>query len=205
MMKLPKLSNFFPVNETMADLYGGWLEGPFFKIIFNQGLMNDQIDSANYFLEQNGFETVISEDDFKDNLEIELDLITFSFKTLGGNMLLLIYEQPLMSKPMDSLVEFIKLFRDERDWKQFHTSKNLSMAISAEAGELLDHFLWDRSNDINQDKISNEIADILMYLILLSNELNIDIIDSVINKIKQNAEKYPIDKSKGTARKYNKL
>ena len=204
-MLLPKLADYFPVNNAMAELYGGWLEGPYFKVIFSQGAMTDQINLANSFLKDNGFETEIHEGDFNDDLEIEVDLITFSYRTLGGNMLLFIYEQPLMSQPIDSLIELIRLFRDERDWKEFHTAKNLAMAVSSEAGELLDLFLWDRGDNPDRQKISNEIADVFIYLLLLSKELEIDIFKSAIDKIKTNAEKYPVEKSKGTAKKYNEL
>jgi hypothetical protein len=112
-MKLPKLSKFFPIDETLADLYGGWLEGPFFKISFHDGTRGELIEKANQFLKENGFETVITESDFEDDLEIEIDLIIFSFKVLGPNVLLLNFEQPLMSKPIDSLIELVTLFRDE--------------------------------------------------------------------------------------------
>lgn len=204
-MKLPKLADFFPVNNAMAELYGGWLEGPFFKVIFNKGAMKNQIKRANEFLIENGFETQIEVSYFDDNLEFEIDLLTFSYNTLGGNMLLFIYEQPPNLNPFDSLTELVRVFRDEREWKQFHTAKNLSMAVSSEAGELLDLFLWDREEKVNKEKASNEIADILIYLLLLSKELNIDILESVVEKVQNNNLKYPVEKSKGIAKKYNEL
>ncbi len=204
-MKLPILKDFFPINNAMAELYGGTLAGHFFTIVFNQENVIEQIRRANIFLKENGFETEIHESDFDDNKEIELELITFSYKALGPNMLMMTYEQPILSQPINSLIELITLFRDERDWKQFHTPKNLTMAISSEVGELLDLFLWDRSKDVKLDKVANEISDILIYLLLLSKELNIDVFKSVIEKIKLNYEKYPSEKSKGSDKKYNEL
>ncbi len=204
-MKLPQLSYFFPVNEAMANLYGGWLEGPFFKIIFNEGTRLEQLQKAKSFLIENGFEIEISENDFNDEGEFEQDSLILTYNLLGTNMLLLIYEQPILVQPLDSLIELIRLFRDERDWKKFHTPKNLAMALSSEAGELLDLFLWDREDNPNKEKIANEIADIFIYLLLLSKGLEIDILKSAIEKIKKNDENYPADKARGTARKYNAL
>ncbi|MEN2489452.1 nucleotide pyrophosphohydrolase [Flavobacterium sp. B11] len=99
-------------------------------------------------------------------------------------------------------------FRNERDWKQFHDSKNLALAISLEAAELNELFLWKKDNEvenINKDRLKEEIADILSYTFLLAEKHNLDVFDIVSEKIKKNAQKYPVDKAKGTAKKYNEL
>ncbi|NOR56493.1 MAG: nucleotide pyrophosphohydrolase [Sulfurovum sp.] len=102
-------------------------------------------------------------------------------------------------------------FRDERDWKQFHNPKDLSQAISIEASELLEHFLWisqKGSHKIVQDNkedIADEMADIFAYLLSLSDITGIDLEDALINKLEKNKQKYPIEKSKGIATKYTKL
>lgn len=96
-------------------------------------------------------------------------------------------------------------FRNERDWEQFHNSKDLALAISIEAGELLEAFLWKRHEDANVDKIKEELADVIAYSLLLAEKYNLDIKEIVLDKIKRNAEKYPVEKSKGTAKKYNEL
>jgi len=204
-MKLPILNKFFPVNNAMAELYGGWLEGPYFKINFREKTRKENLINANLFLQENGFDIKVTAGDFNNENSCEVDSLSFHFNVLGPDCLLLIYEQPLISQPMDSLIELFRLFRDERDWKQFHTPKNLAMALSSEAGELLDLMLWDRDKNPDTEKLSNEMADVFVYLLLLSKELNIDLLKSVVEKFKKNNEKYPVSKSKGTAKKYNEL
>lgn len=107
----------------------------------------------------------------------------------------------------------LRAFARERDWEQFHNPKNLSMAIACEAGELLELFQWLSESDSQgimndakkADRIREELADILIYLIRLSDVLNVELEDAVTRKIDLNAAKYPIATSKGTARKYNEL
>lgn len=103
-------------------------------------------------------------------------------------------------------------FRDARDWKQFHKPKDLAISLSIEANELLECFQWKTDDEIdeliNSDKkvkIEEEIADVGNYLLLLCNELNIDLLEVIKNKMKKNAEKYPIEKCKGKSDKYNEL
>jgi NTP pyrophosphatase (non-canonical NTP hydrolase) len=96
-------------------------------------------------------------------------------------------------------------FRDERDWEQFHNPKDLALALSIEAAELNELFLWKQPEDANQDKIKEELADVLAYALLLANTYDLDISQIVLDKIKKNAEKYPVDRAKGTAKKYDEL
>lgn len=102
-------------------------------------------------------------------------------------------------------------FRDERDWSQFHTAKNLAMSVSIEAGELLQEFQWlpdgERlvPSEEKRSKISDELADVAIYLILLASETNIDLEVAIKQKLVKNAEKYPVEKSKGTSKKYTEL
>jgi NTP pyrophosphatase (non-canonical NTP hydrolase) len=103
------------------------------------------------------------------------------------------------------MLKFLDYFRNARDWKKFHTSKNLSMAIGSESGELIDLFLWDREKDVDEDKVKNELADIVTYCLYLANNYGIDLFDAVIDKTIENDKKYPVDKAKGSAKKYNKL
>ena len=112
-----------------------------------------------------------------------------------------------MEKYQEVINELIK-FRDERDWQQFHDSKNLALAISIEAAELNEVFLWKKDNEvenINLDKIKEELADVLSFSFLLAEKHNLDIFQIVLDKVKRNAEKYPVDKAKGTAKKYDEL
>lgn len=96
-------------------------------------------------------------------------------------------------------------FRNERDWEQFHNPKDLAIALNVEAGELLELFLWKHESEAKLEKVKEELADVLAYAFLLADKYELDVTQIVLEKIKQNAEKYPIEKSKGTAKKYNEL
>lgn len=104
---------------------------------------------------------------------------------------------------MDKLKKEIINFRDERDWKQFHTPENLAKSISIESAELLEHFQWDNNFDINE--VSDELADVLTYCILMADSLNLNIDEIVLNKLEKTAKKYPVEKCKGISKKYDKL
>ena len=99
-------------------------------------------------------------------------------------------------------------FAIDRDWVQFHSPKNLAMALSAEAGELIEHFQWlteEQSSNLDDKQlnaIQEEIADVFIYLIKLSDKLNIDLLEAARHKIDINHKKYPVDKVKGSSRKY---
>lgn len=96
-------------------------------------------------------------------------------------------------------------FRNERDWEQFHNPKDLALAINVEAGELLELYLWKNADDVNQEKIKEELADVFAYAFLLADKYQFDIKEIILDKIQKNAAKYPVDKAKGTAKKYNEL
>ncbi len=99
-------------------------------------------------------------------------------------------------------------FRNERDWEQFHDSKNLATAISIEAAELNELFLWKdvkESENVNKEKLKEELADVFAYAFLLAERHNLDVKQIVLDKIKKNGEKYPVEKAKGTAKKYDEL
>ena len=94
-------------------------------------------------------------------------------------------------------------FRRERDWEQFHTPKNLAISVSVEAGELLELFQW--TNLAPKDEISHEIADVFIYLILLSHDLGIDLLGAVRLKMNENRQRYPVSLAKGKSTKWTKL
>ena len=114
---------------------------------------------------------------------------------------------------IDNLLKRILAFRDARDWKQFHKPNHLAAGISIEAGELLEHFLWktpEQVSELKQDKSKNtaigeEIADVLIYGLLLAHEMDLDPSTIIQDKLSKNAAKYPISKSKGSAAKYNEF
>lgn len=115
------------------------------------------------------------------------------------------------NKPIRSLEELqdrLRIFAAERDWDQYHTPKNLSMALIAEAAELIEHFQWvDGSTshlleDKNRTAVEEEMADILIYLVRIADKLSIDLYQAAERKIAINALKYPADKVRGSAKKY---
>ncbi len=103
------------------------------------------------------------------------------------------------------IIKALLQFRNERDWQQFHNPKDLAVAISIEAAELLELFLWKKAEEANKEKIKEELADILSFSFLLAEKYGFDIKEIILDKIKKNAEKYPVDKAKGTAKKYDEL
>lgn len=107
------------------------------------------------------------------------------------------------------IAEHLRRFAAERDWDQFHSPKNLAMAMAVEAAELLEHFQWlteEQSKQLppaKKAKVAEEVADIQAYLIRIADKLDIDLLDAVRAKIRQNEAKYPADKVRGDARKYD--
>ncbi len=106
---------------------------------------------------------------------------------------------------MEEIIEALIKFRNDRDWEQFHNPKDLALAINVEAGELLELFLWKNANEANTDKIKEELADVFAFAFLLADKYKFDIKEIVLEKIKKNGDKYPVDKAKGTAKKYDEL
>lgn len=115
---------------------------------------------------------------------------------------------------IQELKDLLLEFREKRDWKQFHNPKDLAEAITIEAGELLELFLWKNKEDVIseikndtrfKEEVEDELADVISFCINFANATDIDISNAVKKKIKKNDKKYPADKSKGNATKYNKL
>lgn len=103
------------------------------------------------------------------------------------------------------ITEALIKFRNERDWEQFHNPKDLAVALNIEAGELLENFLWKSHEEADKEKVKEELADVLAYSLLLAEKYGFDVKDILLDKIKKNGQKYPVDKAKGTAKKYNEL
>jgi len=110
-----------------------------------------------------------------------------------------------------SLTNLILNFRNERDWTQFHNPKDVALSLVLEASEVMEHFQWKSQEEIeeyvktNKQDIGEELADVLYWVLLLSHDLNIDIAKTLEQKMKKNAEKYPVDKAKGSHKKYTEL
>ena len=105
----------------------------------------------------------------------------------------------------------LKKFRKERDWEQFHTIKNLVCSLNVESAELLEHFVWSdikTKKDLKEKEkreIAKEVADVFNCILLIADELDIDLKKTTLEKIKENAKKYPMEKAKGISKKYNEL
>ena len=106
---------------------------------------------------------------------------------------------------LEELRKAIIQFTQERDWDQFHNGKDLALALSIEAAELNEAFLWKDASKVNVEKVKEELADIFNYAILIADKYDLDVRQIVLDKIKRNAEKYPVDKAYGSAKKYNEL
>ena len=106
------------------------------------------------------------------------------------------------------LIDELVKFRDARLWKQFHNTKDLALALSIESAELNELFLWktvEECEKVDKARLREELADVFAYSLLLAGMHGLDVKEIVLEKIRKNNEKYPVDKSKGTARKYNEL
>ena len=110
-----------------------------------------------------------------------------------------------MKTDIEVILEELRKFNQERDWDQFHNGKDLAIGLSVEAAELLETFLWKAPEDANLDKIQEELADVLNYAFQMADKYNLDIKEIMLEKIRKNAAKYPVEKAKGSARKYNEL
>jgi len=106
---------------------------------------------------------------------------------------------------LEELRNAIVQFTQERDWDQFHNGKDLALALSIEAAELNEAFLWKDASEVNVEKVKEELADIVNYSLLIADKYNLDVKQIVLDKIKRNAEKYPVEKAYGSAKKYNEL
>jgi NTP pyrophosphatase (non-canonical NTP hydrolase) len=116
-------------------------------------------------------------------------------------------------RSFDQLLDRVIRFRDDRDWKQFHHPKDLAISIALEAAELLEHFQWKGKDEVARDledpdrkeALGDEMADVLILLLSASDAVGIDLFDATVRKIEKNAEKYPVEKARGNALKYDRL
>ena len=116
-----------------------------------------------------------------------------------------------MADSLDQLAQRLCAFAQARNWGQFHSPKNLASALIVEAGELLEHFQWlteDQSRNLDavkKQEVAMEMADVLLYLIQMGNELGVNLVDAAQQKIDLNDKKYPVDQAKGSSKKYDEL
>jgi dCTP diphosphatase len=116
-----------------------------------------------------------------------------------------------MNSDLQSLTQALRDFAKERDWEQFHSPKNLAAALTVEASELLEHFQWlteEQSRSLpaaKQAEVATEAADVLLYLLQLCDKLGIDLVQAARHKLVLNAEKYPVDRARGSSKKYTEI
>ena len=200
------LRTFFPSTDEGASLYGGFMLNPncFCKVVDNKGKIEDSLIEINDFLMKNGYEKAIPLG-FNDDLCYKFGVVSITPHNNHKQYIIEIQRDEQSLSQSEFLENELVKFRDERDWAQFHNSKDLSLAISIEASELLELFLWKNATDVNLDKIKEELADVFAYAFLLANKLDLNVEKLVLDKIKRNGEKYPVEKARGTAKKYDEL
>ena len=116
-----------------------------------------------------------------------------------------------VEKSLADLQQLIRTFCDDRDWDQFHNPKDLSISLALEAAEVMEHFQWKNAEEMalhskkNKEDIADELADVFYWVLLLSNKLDVDLVEAFQRKMKKNAAKYPIAKAKGSHKKYTEL
>ncbi len=106
---------------------------------------------------------------------------------------------------LKQLTDAILAFRDERDWAQYHTGKDLAMSLTVEAGELLELFLWKKGDEVDLPALKDELADVFYGALLLAAHYQLDVADIVMAKLEKNKKKYPVEKAKGRSEKYDQL
>ena len=109
---------------------------------------------------------------------------------------------------MKELIDLINQFRDDRDWRKFHNEKDLAISISLEASELLELFQWKNSEEVVEsslEEIKEELADVFIYSFMMADNLNLDVEEIIKSKLDLNEQKYPVEKSRGSNKKYNEL
>ena len=118
---------------------------------------------------------------------------------------------PPMKRDLDSLTAAIVAFRDDRDWAQFHNPKDLALSLVLEAGEVLEHMQWANGEALAQrlherkEAVGEELSDVLYYTLLLAHDLGIDLSGAFAAKMAKNAQKYPVEKARGSSKKYTEL
>ena len=119
------------------------------------------------------------------------------------------YKMPSIQPELLMLREKIRAFAEVREWDQFHSPKNLTMALMVEVAELMEHFQWlteEQSGNLSTEKksaVAEELADVLLYLVRLSDKLDVDLLEASLHKLKENELKYPVNKVRGSAKKYS--
>ena len=200
------LRDYFPSSKIGAEIYGGFLfnDFTFVKVYEYRDTLEEQLIEVNEFLLSNGYAEIDIEE-INEEKRYEKHPVYFSPHGAEEKVLLTIHKDFIAKSQSEVIINELVKFRNERDWEQFHNAKDLALALNIEAGELLESFLWKSDTDANKDKVEEELADVFAYAFLLAEKYQFNVEEIVLNKIKKNAEKYPVDKAKGIAKKYDEL
>ena len=200
------LREYFPNTNDGASIYDGFLQGKnlFCKIYEMIGTFCEAIEEINEFLDRNGYEKVLT-DEFDESDTYFKQPVTIAPHGNLNQLILSVNRDNKALPQTEFLINELKKFRAERDWDQFHNPKDLSIALSIEANELLEQFLWKKPEDANLEKVAEELADVFAYAFQLADRLQLDVEKILLRKIRHNGEKYPVGKSKGNANKYNEI
>jgi NTP pyrophosphatase (non-canonical NTP hydrolase) len=201
------LRDYFPNSDEGSKIYGGFMPDQtlFCKKFSAKESINEMLVDVNDFLISNGYDQIDSNEISKDVYSFEKFPIALSPYGYNEEFVLFINREPNSNPQSSFLINELKKFRNERDWEQFHNPKDLAIALNIETSELLELFLWKSAEEANKDKLKEELADVFAYAFLLADKLELDVEKIVLEKIAKNNEKYPIDKAKGNANKYNEL
>ena len=107
--------------------------------------------------------------------------------------------------PINAVIEKVVAFRNERDWERFHNGKDLAICLNCESSELLELFLWKEADQVDKERLKEELADVLYSALMLVEKYELDVDAIIAEKLRSNAEKYPVEKSRGSNRKYTEL
>ena len=208
---MKKLKSIIRHPEFRPEDYGGIFGGDYqFQRFFYLGekTPEETFDEVNSFLVDNGYDALDFFSFWKEK-EVENNGVVLSadpfVNDLTKRLILTITIFNPWDNPVDRvIVELIK-FRNERDWGQFHNSKDLALALNVEASELLELFLWKGNEEAKPEKLKEELADVFLYGLLLLEKHGWDFEEILMDKIRVNDLKYPASKAKGSSKKYNEL
>ncbi len=188
------LRNYFPNTNEAAELYGGYLfeNNIFHKVYDFPDTFDAVLKEINIFLKENGYKEAAI-DEFDETHTYQIYPVSISPHAYQIEMVLSIEKDGFALTQSECIINELKKFRDVRNWEKFHNPKDLAIALNIEANELLGQFLWKKTEEADKEKIKEQLADVFSYALLLADKMKLDMESIVLQKIKSNNEKYPID------------
>ena len=200
------MRDYFPSSNIGATKYGGSLinDFAFVKVYEFKESLEKQLEEVNEFLLSNGY-AQIEIDEVNEENRYERHPVYFGPHAYVDEIHLTIHRDFFSKTQSEFITKQLIEFRNERDWEQFHNPKDLAIALNIESGELLETFLWKSDQDADKEKVKDELADVFAYAYLIAEKYKFNVEEIVLEKIQKNGEKYPVEKAKGTAKKYDEL